>query len=239
MSAHKIEKKITKVRVVKPGEKEKAEAEAAAKAKEAVADPRSNIIRMHEKLERPEELIGSTYKIKTPVSDHAMYVTINDILLNEGTVHESRRPFEIFINSKNLDHYQWIVALTRIISAVFRKGGDVTFMVEELKAVFDPRGGYWQAGGKFMPSIIAELGHVIERHMQKIGLLRKPEMDEHRKALIDQKRSEYEAQQKQQDAFAKADYPQGAQLCLKCSTAAVVMMDGCMTCLNCGDSKCG
>jgi serine/threonine protein phosphatase PrpC len=168
-----------------------------------------------------------------------MYVTINDILLNEGTVHESRRPFEIFINSKNLDHYQWIVALTRIISAVFRKGGDVTFMVEELKAVFDPRGGYWQAGGKFMPSIIAELGHVIEKHMQKIGLLRKPEMDEHRKALIDQKRSEYEAQQKQQDAFAKADYPQGAQLCLKCSTAAVVMMDGCMTCLNCGDSKCG
>ena len=242
MSAHRIEKKITKVRVVRPGEKEKAEAEAAAaaKAREPVADPRgSNIIRMHEKLERPEELIGSTYKIKTPVSDHAMYVTINDILLNEGTVHESRRPFEIFINSKNLDHYQWIVALTRIISAVFRKGGDVTFMVEELKAVFDPRGGYWQAGGKFMPSIIAELGHVIEKHMQKIGLLRKPEMDEHRKALIDQKRSEYEAQQKQQDAFAKADYPQGAQLCLKCSTAAVVMMDGCMTCLNCGDSKCG
>jgi len=240
MSAHKIVKKITKIRVVTPADKEKAEAEAAAKARDPVVDPRyPNVIRMHEKLERPEELIGSTYKIKTPVSDHAMYVTINDILLNEGTPHEQRRPFEIFINSKNLDHYQWIVALTRIISAVFRKGGDVTFLVEELKAVFDPRGGYWQAGGRFMPSIIAELGHVIEKHLQSIGLLRKPEMDEHRKALIDQKRSEYEAQQKQQDAFAKADYPQGAQLCLKCSTAAVVMMDGCMTCLNCGDSKCG
>jgi serine/threonine protein phosphatase PrpC len=169
-----------------------------------------------------------------------MYVTINDIVLNEGTEHEQRRPFEIFINSKNLDHYQWIVALTRIISAVFRKGGDVTFLVEELKAVFDPRGGYWQAGGKFMPSIIAELGHVIEKHMQKIGLLRKPEMDEHRLKLIEEKRKEYENQQKQQDAFAKTDdYPVGAQLCLKCSTAAVVMMDGCMTCLNCGDSKCG
>jgi hypothetical protein len=77
-----------------------------------------------------------------------MYVTINDIILNEGTEHEQRRPFEVFINSKNLDHYQWIVALTRIISAVFRKGGDVTFLVEELKAVFDPRGGYWQPGGK-------------------------------------------------------------------------------------------
>ena len=238
MSAHRIDKKIVKYRVVKPGEK--AEAEASAKAKEPVVDAKSpNVIWMHEKVERPEELIGSTYKIKTPVSDHAMYVTINDILLNEGTVHEQRRPFEIFINSKNLDHYQWIVALTRIISAVFRKGGDVTFLVEELKAVFDPRGGYWQAGGKFMPSIIAELGHVIEKHLQKIGMLRSAELDEDRRKLIEKKRQEYEDRQKQQDAFAKNDYPQGAQLCLKCSTAAVVMMDGCMTCLSCGDSKCG
>ena len=133
----------------------------------------AKVIRMHEKLERPEMLIGSTYKIKTPVSDHAMYVTINDIVLNEGTEYEQRRPFEIFINSKNLDHFQWIVALTRIISAVFRKGGDVTFLVDELKAVFDPRGGYWQPGGKFMPSIIAELGYVIEKHLQTIGLMRK------------------------------------------------------------------
>ena len=98
-----------------------------------------------------------------------MYVTINDILLNEGTPHEQRRPFEVFINSKNLDHFQWIVALTRVISAVFRKGGDTTFLVDELKAVFDPKGGYWQPGGKFMPSTIAELGHVIERHLQSIG----------------------------------------------------------------------
>jgi hypothetical protein len=236
MSSTKIDRKIVKYRVVKPGDK----AEAEAKSREPTVDSKHpNVIWMHEKLERPEELIGSTYKIKTPVSDHAMYVTINDIVLNEGTVHEQQRPFEIFVNSKNLDHYQWIVALTRIISAVFRKGGDVTFLVEELKAVFDPRGGYWQAGGKFMPSIIAELGYVIEKHLQKIGLLRSPEMDEHRKALIEQKRKEYEAQQAQQDAFAKSHYPQGAQLCSKCSTAAVVMMDGCMTCLNCGDSKCG
>ena len=131
----------------------------------------ATVIRMHEKLERPEMLVGSTYKVKTPVSEHAMYVTINDIILNEGTEHEKRRPFEIFINSKNLDHYQWIVALTRIMSAVFRKGGDVTFLVDELKAVFDPRGGYWQPGGKFMPSIIAELGHIVERHLTDIGLL--------------------------------------------------------------------
>ena len=233
----KIDQKIVKYRVEKPEDK----AAAAAAAAKAAEPPRkeANVVWMHEKLERPEVLIGSTYKIKTPVSDHAMYVTINDILLNEGTQHEQRRPFEVFINSKNLDHFQWIVALTRIISAVFRKGGDVTFLVEELKAVFDPRGGYWQAGGKFMPSIIAELGYVIEKHLQTIGLLKMPEMDEHRKKLIQDKKAEFDARNKQQDAFANGHFPDGAQLCPKCSTAAVVLMDGCMTCLNCGDSKCG
>ena len=98
-----------------------------------------NVVQMHERLERPEMLLGSTYKMKTPLSDHALYVTVNDIILNPGTEHELRRPFEIFINSKNMDHFQWIVALTRIISAVFRKGGDVTFMVEELRSVFRNR----------------------------------------------------------------------------------------------------
>ncbi|MET0987965.1 MAG: NrdJb [Steroidobacteraceae bacterium] len=235
MSSMKIDKKIIKYRVDKPEDKaaEKPAVKEAERAKEA------NVIWMHEKLERPEMLIGSTYKIKTPVSDHAMYVTINDIVLNEGTPHEQRRPFEIFINTKNLDHFQWIVALTRIISAVFRKGGDVTFLVEEMKAVFDPRGGYWQSGGKFMPSIIAELGYVIEKHLQFIGLLKKPELDDERKKLIEEKKAEFEARGKQQDAFAKSHFPDGAQLCAKCSTAAVIMMDGCMTCLNCGDSKCG
>jgi len=199
----------------------------------------AEIIRMHEKLERPEVLIGSTYKVKTPISDHAMYITINDIVLNQGTEHEKRRPFEIFINSKNLDHYQWIVALTRIISAVFRKGGDVVFLVDELKAVFDPRGGYWKPGGKYMPSIIAELGYIVEKHLISIGLLTVPELDDSQKELIEKKHAEYEEAKKQQDAFAESDYPQGAQLCHKCNTAAVVQMDGCTTCLSCGDSKCG
>ena len=168
-----------------------------------------------------------------------MYVTINDLVLNPGTEHEQRRPFEIFINSKNLDHYQWIVALTRLMSAVFRKGGDVTFMVDELKAVFDPRGGYWQPGGKFMPSIIAELGHIIEKHLRFIGLLPADTMDEHKRKLVEEKRREYEEQHRQQDAFARSEYPAGAQICIGCSTVAVVFMDGCMTCLACGDSKCG
>jgi len=252
MAAIKIDKKIAKYRVQKPvTAEEKAAADAAAEIAEIVKlepaiemtkgkDGRAaKVVRMTEEVQRPEMLVGSTYKIKTPVSDHAMYVTINDIILNEDTPYEQRRPFEIFINSKNLDHFQWIVALTRIISAVFRKGGDVTFLVDELKAVFDPRGGYWQAGGKFMPSIIAELGYVIEKHLQMIGLLKKQEPDEHAQKLIAEKKAEFEERNKQTDAFSKSHFPEGAQLCAKCSTAAVVMMDGCMTCLNCGDSKCG
>ncbi len=233
----KIDTKIVGYAVKGPEEKE--ETPKAEFVREDGGEGRAEVIRMHERLERPEMLVGSTYKVKTPISDHAMYVTINDIVLNEGTEFEKRRPFEIFINSKNLDHYQWIVALTRIISAVFRKGGDVTFLVDELKAVFDPRGGYWQPGGKFMPSIIAELGYIVERHLIAIGLLQSPGLDDGQQKLVDEKRAEFEARGQQQDAFSESDYPEGAQLCAKCNTAAVVMMDGCMTCLACGDSKCG
>lgn len=238
MDTKKIEKKIVGYAVRRPA----LEADVPQKPEYKREQPGAGgaeVIRMHEKLERPEMLIGSTYKVKTPISDHAMYVTINDIVLNEGTEYEKRRPFEIFINSKNLDHYQWIVALTRIISAVFRKGGDVTFLVDELKAVFDPRGGYWKPGGRFMPSIIAELGYIVEKHLILIGLLSKPELDEAQRKLIEEKRAEFEDSKKQKDAFSKSEYPEGAQLCPKCSTAAVVMMEGCMTCLSCGDSKCG
>ncbi len=235
MERKKIENKIVGYAVRQEAEP----TDAAAPAVPAREDAGAKVIRMHEKLERPEVLIGSTYKVKTPVSDHAMYVTINDIILNEGTEHEQRRPFEIFINSKNLDHYQWIVALTRIMSAVFRKGGDVTFLVDELKAVFDPRGGYWQPGGKFMPSIIAELGHIVEKHLTDIGLLKSPLLDDQQREFVERKRAEFEAESGQQDAFAEASFPEGAQLCSKCTTAAAVMLDGCMTCLNCGYSKCG
>jgi len=184
MSRIKFEKKIVKYRVQKPEAEKPAPQTREGKVRK---DGGGKVVWMHEKLERPEVLIGSTYKIKTPVSDHAMYLTINDIMLNEGTEHEHRRPFEIFINSKNLDHFQWIVALTRIISAVFRKGGDVAFLTEELKAVFDPRGGYWQPGGKFMPSIVAEIGYVVERHLQTIGLMQKPGMDDSQRLLVESK----------------------------------------------------
>ena len=233
----KVDKKIVGYAVNQPEVQDK-QAKREFK-REGGGGDRAEVIRMHEKLERPEMLVGSTYKVKTPISDHAMYVTINDIILNEDTEYEKRRPFEIFINSKNLDHYQWIVALTRIISAVFRKGGDVVFLVEELKAVFDPRGGYWQPGGKFMPSIIAELGYIVEKHLIMIGMVSAPKLDSGQQLLINEKRAEFEESKKQQDAFSDNTYPEGAQLCVKCSTAAVIVMDGCQTCLSCGDSKCG
>jgi hypothetical protein len=236
----KIDEKIVDYRVEvseKPAPQQEPAVQKPASVRETSQD--GKVVRMHEKLERPEMLLGSTYKVKTPISDHAMYVTINDIILNADTEFEIRRPFEIFINSKNLDHYQWIVALTRIMSAVFRKGGDVTFLVNELKAVFDPRGGYWQPGGKFMPSIIAELGHIVEKHLRFIGMLPAETLDENQQRLVDKKRREFVEQNKQADAFSESEFPAGAQLCSKCSTTAVVMMDGCMTCLNCGESKCG
>ena len=211
------------------------------KAEEPVVEEikTAEIVQMHEALARPEMLLGSTYKVKTPLSEHALYMTINDIVLNQGTEHEMRRPFEIFINSKNIDHFQWVVALTRVISAVFRKGGDCTFLAEELKAVFDPKGGYFKPGGKFMPSLVAEIGDAIESHLKMIGLIVEPGLDKHQQKLVDDKRAEYEALQSGGPADYRGDYPDGAQMCSKCMTKAAVLMDGCMTCLSCGESKCG
>lgn len=247
--AIKIDKKITGYNVVKPEDKVAATPVTAA-SKEP---PTAEVIQMHESVERPETLVGSTFKIKSPLFEHALYVTINDIVLNAGTPHELRRPFEIFINSKNMDHFQWIVALTRILSAVFRKGGDVTFVVEELKAVFDPRGGYFKAGGVYMSSIVAEIGSVVEQHMKNIGLIHDPEMDDATRKLIAEKRAAYEAlgAKKNTEVSAAAEapadassaetltFPASSMMCDKCNTKALVLMDNCQTCLNCGYSKCG
>ncbi|RPE79723.1 NrdJb [Vulcaniibacterium tengchongense] len=265
--AVKIEKKIKGYSVVTPEDKAKEAARSAPAAVPAAEPlPTADVIQMHERIERPDVLVGSTYKIKSPLFEHALYVTINDIVLNAGTEHELRRPFEIFINSKNMDHFQWIVALTRIMSAVFRKGGDVTFLVDEMKAVFDPKGGYWKPGGVYMPSLVAELGTIVEDHLKSIGLLHDPEMSEAQRALIAEKRAAYEARSKKNtdvsgapagDLFPEpkvaeaprtedvevtgegASFPPSATMCHKCSTKAVVIMDGCATCLNCGYSKCG
>jgi len=266
----RINKKIKGYQVLGNEAKAAPEAQGEAAQVEAPAAAGFKVIQMHEKLERPEELEGCTYKIKSPLFEHALYVTINDIVLNAGTEFEMRRPFEIFINSKNMDHFQWIVALTRVMSAVFRKGGDVTFLVEELKAVFDPRGGYFKAGGVYMPSIVAELGNIIETHLTAIGLLKGAELSDAQKQLIAEKRAAFERKSAKKNSeistvgemggamvgedtgeyaapAAQANppeesagaFPPGAAMCGKCNTQALVLLDGCQTCLNCGYSKCG
>lgn len=212
--AHKIDSKIKGYSLVKP--KEKVEAPTPAYTK----------ISMHENLARPEILVGATYKVKPPQSEHAFYITVNDMVLNEGTDHEERRPYEIFINSKNTENFQWVIAVTRVISAVFRKGGDIVFLVEELKAVFDPRGGYFKKGGVFMPSIVAEIGWVLESHFTRIGLIKPKVLDTNIQKFIEEKKA------------GLSEFPATATVCPKCSVKAAVLMDGCSTCLSCGDSKC-
>jgi hypothetical protein len=224
--AIKIEKKIVGYSVV---DQDKATNETDGKE--------ADIVQLGEPLGRPDQITGSTYKVKTPVTEHALYITINDIVMNEGTPQEHRRPFEIFINSKNMEHFQWIVALTRVMSAVFRKGGDITFLVEELESVFDPNGGYYKKGGKYIPSLVAELGQVVEQHLKNIGMLKTKVPDEHQEKLIQEKKEEY--LQKNSQGLDESGFPRDAQLCHKCSTKAAIMMDGCLTCLNCGESKCG
>jgi len=180
-------------------------------------DQGAQVIYMSEPLDRPQTLEGNTYKLKWPNSEHAIYVTVNDLVINEA-----RRPFEVFINSKNMEHFAWTVGLTRMISAVFRRGGDVSFVVEELKAVFDPRGGAW-VQGKYIPSILAAIGGVIEQHMVATGFLAAEGM-----AL----KADPQAQ------VVNLGASRGAA-CPSCGAFEMQMKEGCMTCGSCGHSKCG
>ena len=199
---------------------------------------------MHEAIERQAQLLGTTYKIHPPVLEHALYITINNIVLNPGTAHEIRRPFEIFINSKNMEHFEWVVALTRIMSAVFRKGGNLDFLVEELQNVFSPRGGYFVKGGKWMHSVVAEIGTVVERHLIELGLMEPPKLDSHQEQLIERARQKAAASAPSAPASEQVSggtdpFAGRAQLCTKCNALAVLVLDGCLTCMECGDSKCG
>ena len=198
----------------------------------------AEIFQLGDPLSRPDQITGSTYKVKTPVTEHALYITINDVLMNEGTEQEHRRPFEMFVNSKNMEHFQWIVALTRVMSAVFRKGGDITFLVEELESVFDPNGGYYKKGGRYVPSLVAELGQVVEQHLINIGMLKQQVPDKHQQNLINEKKANF-IKENPDEIDSDTGFPNSSQLCKKCNVKAAIMMDGCLTCLNCGESKCG
>ena len=201
---HKIDRKITGYRV-----KEK---DQPVEVQEKIAEV------MHEAIKRPDILHGSTYKIKPQGSDFAVYITINDMEL-DGV----RYPYEIFINSKNMEHFQWVLAMTRLISAVWRKGGNCDFLIDELKSVFDPQGGYWKKS-RFIPSIVADIGLTIEQH------LKKSKQDMAKKMMLDLLDDGEEV---------VGEYPPYATLCSACNTKAMIIKDGCQSCLCCGDSKCG
>lgn len=178
----------------------------------------AEVIYMSEPLDRPAALEGNTYKVKWPDSEHAIYITVNDVVIAGH-----RRPFEVFINSKNMEHFAWTVALTRMISAVFRRGGDVSFVVEELKAVFDPRGGAWMKG-KYVPSILAAIGGVLEQHMVAIGFIE----GEGKHLKVDP----------QAEAMVVGEAPRG-KACPSCGEYGMKMESGCASCPSCGYSKCG
>ena len=203
--------------VLSVSEEKSAAPEVVAMTDDEPRQPHGDVVYITEPLDRPQELDGATYKLKWPDSEHAIYITINDLV-----VAGHRRPFEVFINSKNMEHFAWTVALTRMISAVFRRGGDVTFVVEELKAVFDPRGGAWMQG-KYIPSILAAIGGVIEKHMIATGFLAGEGMG---------LKSDPTA-----DVVNLGTRPGPA--CPSCGQYTMHMSEGCMTCSSCGHSKCG
>ena len=199
-----------------------------------------NVVALTQPLARPDVLQGATYKLQWPESDHALYITVTDIL-QDGR----RRPFEVFINSKNTEHYAWTVALTRMISAVFRRGGDVSFVVEELKAVFDPRGGQWMRG-KYVPSLLAAIGEVLEQHMIAIGFLPAPDREADREILRQPQVVNLGGANDARDADHDGHSPKAGgradtrfRQCPKCGQASLIRQEGCDTCTNCGHSKCG
>jgi ribonucleoside-diphosphate reductase alpha chain len=200
------------------------------------SDRKGDIVYMAKPLERDGVLAGYTYKIKWPESDHAIYVTINDIE-REGR----RRPFEIFINTRNLEHYAWTVALTRMISAVFRRGGDVSFVAEELKAVFDPQGGCWMEG-RYVPSLLAAIGDVIEAHMIRIGFLAPCKAPEHggekRGERMGERIAAGDAGASPQKRLAAGALAGRVRSCPRCAAQDFVRQEGCWVCRTCGFSRC-
>jgi len=182
----------------------------------------THTVKEAETLERPRITEGRTYKICPAVTDSAMYITINDLILEDG----SHRPVEMFISSKHVPHQQWITALTRMVSAIFRKPGPFLFVAEELQQIFDPQGGYF-AEKKMVPSVVAHVGMILQEHFEHIGLMDKPDIPEETKVVMAKKLEQ------------ATDKGMSMMTCYKCHQPAVVRLDGCDTCTSCGDSKCG
>lgn len=214
----KIDAQIVGCEVVKPGIDERGA---------VIQSPDTQTMTM-QPYERPSALYGSTYKITPPTMNAALYVTINDLVLPDGT----RRPFEVFLNSKDVTHAQWMTAVTRLLSAVLRQPLPFEFAIAEMKETVDPNGAYFipkgNPGGKGKcGGIVAHIGRVLEEHCKASGAIKKTEPQAAQKLALAEKKAEAEAR-----GIAK-------QTCPKCGMQGMVMMDGCLTCVECGDSKCG
>lgn len=182
-----------------------------------------------ENTKRPEVLQSTTYQLRTPLSDSPYYITISDIMLNVGTEYERRQPFEIFINCKNVQHFQWTVAFTRLASAVFRKGGDIKFLIDELQSVYDPNGGYLGKGGVWIPSLVAEIGNVIERHFISIGLM-ESKLSKADAVAIEEKKVAF---------VLEGGKLENMEVCPACGAKAYIHTGGCSICTQCAHSSCG
>jgi hypothetical protein len=198
-------------------------------AKDEPIKDSSSLEVINENLDRPRVLSGKTYKIKSPLTTTSMYVTINNIVLNEGTDQEVIQPFEIFVNSRDMSSFQWVVALTRMISGIFHKGGDISFIVRELLSTYDPSGGYLSKGGRYIPSVVAELGIVLEEHLKFYGIIKESESITETREYVNSKAKEN---------GIDLDKVKG-KYCASCGHHSVIMIDGCASCIDCGSSKCG
>lgn len=210
--ATKIDKKITGYSVVEPS----LPANDSPSAPPATPAP---VLLVHS---RPEVVEGRTYKIRPPIGSSAFYITVNDIIEADG----KRRPIEVFINTKDTTHFQWVTALTRVVSALFRKPGEFLFILDELQQVYDPQGGYWDKG-EMIPSVVAHIGKVLKEHCRHLGLIEAPVLSDAAIELVTEKK-----------AIAEAKGIKGT-LCAKCGEMSVVLIDNCSTCLSCSDSRCG
>jgi len=191
---------------------------------------------LDETLERPECLSGKTYKVKPPMQEKAFYVTINHIVLNVATENEQLRPFEVFVEGGNVEQSQWVSFATRAITAVFRKGGEFTFILDQMKQTMDPAGGYMLGRGRYANSIVAHIGFTIEDHLKSLGIIKDEVMTEAQSQVLAGKKAEY--LEKTGEKVNDSGYPANATVCGKCHTKAVIMIDGCHTCLSCADSRC-
>lgn len=251
MTAVAINKKIVSYSIAKEGEEPATTLDEGAIEELVAKEAEKRIKAATEQLKRPEMLMGATYQIRSPNDDHSIYVTINDTITGIGTESERRRPFEIFFNTKNQEHVQWMNALALITSAVFKnalsmaevseKAGDISFVVDQLRSVFDPKGGYYVGNGKFANSLVAQIGDCLEAHMITIGAIVKEEMTDAQKEIIEEKKQAFLAKNKavgKPEESKESEAISGAVICSKCNEKAVIVMDGCAVCTACGDSRC-